>query len=816
MLFKRLLPTLDKKFPPEPCPGCPGGSRRVGARGTPNSLLVIILEAPGTEELKYGAPICGPSGDLLDKAVPENFDFDDAYVINAMQCRPPKTDNTLKDKDFKARACAACRARVLSQVFAYPRKCVLAMGGYSNISLTGDYGYKITQKRGQLYTIRDLDSGQEVVVVPTVHPAFLLRGSGNLKVFKDDIQLAMGITYEDHPVQVRTHKWEEPHNIVLRELEDLVAYTRKVKSLAEKGEGGEVVVAADIETSGFNPKVDYILAIGFYFADPSDTAAIVPKEALLDQAYCHYLRRLLLMPGVRWVWQFGKFDEKFLHEEKLLKPEETVNTEDTGLLSYALSEATKDHDLDEQAKNDLGIPEHKGMLKKWAPKKTDSYAAVPEPVLFDYLAKDLKKTLLVYEHKRPQVRADANLEKLYTRTLVPASHLLAQIEGYGIEVDWEFVKLNRVELEAELVGYETKLQELVGRHVNPNSPDEVSVLLYDEYGLKIKGRRPQDTTKETFEKLPAHPAVKLIRQYRSTTKMLSTYVKGIEKHAVGNRIHTSFKLHATTTGRLSSSDPNIQNIPREGRYRRMYCARPGYVLLEADYNSAELRMLAALSGDVFLTGVFLDDKRNLHDEVSIAMYGQGFTIDQRIRAKAINFGIPYGREAFSIAEEFDIPTLEAQRLIDAWFERAPQAAQFLKKCRRAPLEGRTLITVFGRKRRPGVVSAERMHGLQNEFANFHEQSPISDFTLHTGMEALPLLREYDSHLVNLVHDSTVIEIPNDTTTICKVADIIREVQETVPTKWITTPIRFKVDLKVGTHWGQAQSYEKWLERVSAS
>jgi len=775
---------------------------------------VIILEAPGTEELKWGAPICGPSGDLLDKSVPEGYDFDDAYVINAMQCRPPKTDNVLRDKDFKARACTACRGRVLAQVFAYPRRCVLAMGAYSNISLTGDYGYKITQKRGQLYTIRDPDSGQEVVVVPTVHPAFLLRGSGNPKVFKDDITLAMGITYDDHPVHARTYKWEEPHNIVLRELEDLAAYSRKVKSLAQRPEG--VVVGADIETSGFNPKVDYILSIGFYFQDPSDTAAIVPKEALQDQAYCHYLRQLLFMPGVKWVWQFGKFDEEFLHEEKLLRPEETINTEDTGLLSYALSEATKDHDLDEQAKNDLGIPEHKGMLKKWAPKRSDSYALVPEPVLFDYLAKDLKKTLLVWRHKRPQVSADANLEKLYTRTLVPASHLLAQIEGYGIEVDWEYVRLNRVELETELAGLEMELQELVGYHVNPNSPGEVSALLYDRYGLKIKGRKPQDTTKETFDKLPDHPAVKLVRRYRSMTKMLSTYVAGVEKHAVGNRVHTTFKLHASTTGRLSSSEPNIQNIPREGRYRRMYCARKGYILLEADYNSAELRMLAALSGDEFLTGVFLDDKRNLHDEVSVAMYGAGFTIDQRIRAKAINFGIPYGREAFSVAEEFDISTAEAQRLIDAWFERAPQAAKFIKGCRRAPLEGRTLITVFGRKRRPGVVSAERMHGLQNEFANFHEQSPISDFTLHTGMEALPLLREYDSHFVNLVHDSTVIEIPNDTTTICKVADIIREVQETVPTKWITTPIRFKVDLKVGTHWGQAQSYEKWLERVSAS
>jgi DNA polymerase-1 len=348
---------------------------------------------------------------------------------------------------------------------------------------------------------------------------------------------------------------------------------------------------------------------------------------------------------------------------------------------------------------------------------------------------------------------------------------------------------------------------MVGYHVNPNSPDEVSELLYERYGLKIKGKTPQDTRKETFDKLPPHPAVQLIRKYRSTTKMLSTYIAGIEKRARGDRIHTTFKLHATTTGRLSSSEPNIQNIPREARYRRMYRARPGFVLLEADYNMAELRMLAALSGDRFLTGVFLDDKRNLHDEVSVAMYGADYTGDQRIRAKAINFGIPYGRKAFSVAEEHDMSVSEAQRLIDAWFARAPEAAQFLKRQRAAPSEGRTLVTVFGRKRRPGIVSAERIEGLQNEFANFHMQSPVSDFTLHAGMEFLPLVKQYDAHIVNLVHDSTVTEVPDDPVIIAKVARIIKEAQEGVPTKWIKTPIRFKVDMKKGTHWGLSEKYE---------
>ena len=290
--------------------------------------------------------------------------------------------------------------------------------------------------------------------------------------------------------------------------------------------------------------------------------------------------------------------------------------------------------------------------------------------------------------------------------------------------------------------------------------------------------------------------------------MLSTYCTAIENRAIADRIHTTFKLHVTTTGRLSSSEPNIQNIPREPRWKRMYCARTGYVLIEGDYNAAELRMLAALSGDKFLTGVFLDDKRILHDEVSVAMYGPNFNAYQRIRAKAINFGIPYGREAYSVAIEFDMPEGEAQRLIDAWFARAPEAAKFLKIQRSAPAQGKTLITVFGRKRRPGVVSAERLKGLMNEFANFHMQSPISDFTLHSALRIQPQIRLLGGSIVNLIHDSILTEVPNSPEVVAAAGRIVKTEMELVPTMWIQTPIRFKVDLKQGTHWGLLKDLDK--------
>lgn len=856
MLYTYLYPAVDKKFSPEPCPGCPlGSARRVGGRGTEDSPLVIILEAPGTEELKIGAPVCGPSGDLLNKSVPADFDFDEAFLINAMQCRPPKTDDQNKDKEFKSRACAACRPRVLEQIFRYPRKAILAMGGWSNSALTANYTYKITKHRGVPYTITNPETNEIITVVPTVHPAYLLRGSGNPKEFRKDIAVAYNIAFPHKAVPIeRDYVWVNPAFTTLNTLEDFAEYVHYLGEQAAKQPDGKLRIAADIETTGLEPWVDIIRSVGFYINDGRDCAGIIPKSAFKDEAYCHYIREFLRDPRFIFIWQNGKFDQIFLILEEVVDRNHMVVHEDTLLLSYAMSEATRDHDLDEQAKNIMGAPNHKadayGPGKRY--RNADAfYRDCTDLELFDYQAKDLKKTIQLYEYNRPLVAADPKLELLYTETLIPASHMLARVEEYGIAVDWDYVRINRHGaaedgsdrarglvpvlydhktkaelpehgLEKEKVFLEKELHELVGYNVNPNSPDEVAHLLYDVYGLKIKNKRPQDTRKETLAKLPDHPAVKMIRKYRSLTKMLSTYIGAIEKRAVNGIIHTTFKLHATTTGRLSSSAPNIQNIPRDPRYRRMYRARPGYVLLESDFNTAELRMLACLSGDEFLTGIFLDGTRSLHDEVAVAMYGPDFDGDQRIRAKAINFGIPYGRTAYTIAEEFGIPVEEAQRLIDAWYAKAPGAEIFIMKCRRAPVEGRTLVTVFGRKRRPGVVSEERYEGLQNEFSNFHMQSPISDFTLHAAIEAQYEIEQYDAHFVNLVHDSTVAEVPllrsgkPDVVLVRKVAAIIKEIQEGVSKKWIDTPIQFKVDQKIGVHWGLGKSYEKWLEANPAS
>lgn len=799
----------------------------MGGRGNIEAALAIVGEAPGGNELSKGLPFVGPSGDVLERCLPPDFNVNDqALILNAMQCCPPKSKSQTKDFNGKLACVNACRGGVMELLWAHPRKCLLLLGNWASIHVFGDLTFKVTKRRGEVDYVLDPVRGDEVPVVYAVHPASLFHGRGSIEALMGDIRKACEIAYGTEAmygegIQNTRNEYVDPAFQVLETPAEVDELRRRMVAV----EG--LKAATDLETSGFNPWRNRILCQGIYPGWDDNKAYVIPWRNMVDPRYAAAVDDLHASDGIKWIWQHGKFDRRFLLNDPYTKYIPDLH-EDTLYLSYALNEASNSHDLEEQAKTLLGAPNYKDVLLQWAPKKTDSYEKVPEPVLFDYLAKDVKNGFKCWEINRERVRDDAHLEKLYTKTLMPAATFLTDIEMHGFAIDPNFVRINRHGVQEDdvyLVGLDpdggivaeqkeilVALRGLAGWDVNPNAPENVQRLLYDQFGLRLKGKVPTDTRKETLDKLPPHPAVKLVRRYRRLVRMLGTYVAHAELYQVDGIVHTTYKLHRTTTGRLASEAPNLQNIPREGRYRRMYRARPGYVLVEGDYNTAELRMLAALSRDPFLTGVFLDDTRNLHDEVSIKMYGPNFTAEDRIRAKAVNFGIPYGRSGFTLEDEFDLPPGAGQKMIEDWFAAAPGAYSFIRMCRSAPLRNESLVTIFGRKRRPGLVSKERLGNLQNEFANFFMQSTVSDFTLHAAMLMHAQLKKLGAHIVNLVHDSIVVECPQDPTTIREVSRIIRFWMEHTPTRWLKTPITFKCDIKIGTHWGLLEDEHKYWWR----
>jgi len=332
-------------------------------------------------------------------------------------------------------------------------------------------------------------------------------------------------------------------------------------------------------------------------------------------------------------------------------------------------------------------------------------------------------------------------------------------------------------------------------------------MLYTKLGLRPARGFEWNTRQDTLETMPPHPIISALLKLRKVEKELSTYVYGVRDRIQSDgRIHSTFLIHGTVTGRLSSRNPNLQNVPREGGTRQVYGAPEGRILVEVDLSQAELRVLAHLSKDDFLVGCYREG-RKLHHEVAVTMYGEGYSEYQYIRAKAVNFGIAYGRGGPSLAQEFDIPISEGDEMVNAWFRRAPKAHKYILWCRQQPLLNKALVSPFGRRRRFGLVTKENLHEVQNEASNFPMQSTASDITLTAAIEMEPDLPP-DVLIVNLVHDSILFECPNDLDIIRETIRVAKAHLRRVPEVVFQSIVPFESDAKIGFAWG-VETMAEW-------
>lgn len=812
----------DTKQCVTPCPDCPFGGAKVGSAGDPNSPLVIIGESPGRNELVKGIPFVGASGRVLKKALQQGV-APKPYIINSMQCFPGYGDD--KDEENLKQAVSICRQRVLDEIAKAPRKVILALGTPALWAASGNYDYKITQERGKLLPSELASIG----IVPSVHPAFLMRGGAgaSYQQFMRDVKYAVDLINGAHPKSPPKVDY-----ILARDVQDIKDVAEYFRSLPSGHP-----IAADTETSGFSFLSDRILCTGF--APYADEVYIIPEH--LSHAMAP-----LYDNESRFIWHNGKFDVKFQWQAGCSKAR---IDEDTMLLSYVLDETGGIHDLEQVSSDWLGSPNWKNMLEQYLPNKQASYEVIPPEVLHYYAALDIGNTRAIYDVLRPLVAADKALDRAYTRTLIPAANFLARVERNGLHADLERISDNEVWYQNEIAKYKQIFIDFSKPFPNsgytdklPNSPKQMQRLLYDDLGIKpYKGRRSTD--KKTLDKLPKHPAIDALFVSRKVAKEYGTYVKSARENIdQDGAVHSTYALHGTKTGRLASSNPNLQNVPRNPRIRGQYIARPGRRFIEPDLNQAELRVLACLSDDPGLCYIYENAGMSLHDELRASIWGYpkdysaselahqlqkfGLTEDtrwgakgedrimeeQKMRAKAVNFGIAYGRTAASIAEEFQIPVPEAQGWIDAWFKKFPKAKEFMARCRQAPEKMQVLVTPFGRKRRFGVVGVDRLDGMQNEATNFSCQSPASDMTLHSGIELEALLKEeYDTDIINLVHDSILAECPDDDDVAAAVAKLLIDKMEEVPKKWGFKRVPFVAEAKMGYRWGSLSKFDPYKQ-----
>lgn len=811
---------------PKHCKECPFQSRTVGSRGPEDAKIVIVGESPGTTEVKTGVPFIGPSGELLSLLLKEvGISEREVYITNAFKCLPPrsKDEKGIRVKDGVINdACRACRGNLIEEISAHPRDIVIAMGSAAARSLSEHWNYSIMQKRGQVIDHVLATDGFPLAthgVLPTYHPAYILRNPAATPQLRSDLakakHLLSGGGFPKPVIKYKVLNTEE-----------------EITSILERDAAFGCDIVADIETTGLDRYRDSFICIGFIFAHKLRESATQGKNVVYvvngrkSGALVRHLfreaRRLERFYGSRfnWVWHNGKFDTSFLRAKGIPREECRVD-DDTLLLSYTLDETGGRHSLEQCIMDHLGLPAYKDMLSEYvgSGKKKKAYADVPRPILYEYMASDVVFTGLLFLKLLPQVmdKKHPHLKKAYKKLLIPASNALATIELNGMPIDQATLLLSEKELESKAEPVLTQIQKLAGDlDFNPNSPQQVLTVLNEKYKLKV-----QSTSEDTLKKYKDHNFIKALLEYRGIQKMLGTYIRAFKKF--GSRVHTSYLLHGTVTGRLSSTGPNMQNIPKEAIVRRHFRTPKGRVFVSFDYSQAELRSLAVLSGDRALIDIFKSGK-DMHSAVAAEVYGEKFTNEKefladgktenpvynkyRRNAKTVNFGIVYGAQEPTLMERLGISYDEAHQLIVGWFAMFPDAKKFMQQCRKEPLTGRPLVTVFGRQRRFYVVTSSNRHGQENEAGNFPHQSMCSDFTLDAAIEIDALHAKGqlpgNAFQVNIIHDDNLFECDDDDEAIRELVRIVRPIMEGIPVKHGITELTFKSDAKKGYVWSEMQ------------
>ncbi|MCS6986258.1 MAG: DNA polymerase I [Sphingomonadaceae bacterium] len=538
---------------------------------------------------------------------------------------------------------------------------------------------------------------------------------------------------------------------------------------------------------------------------------LAPHEALSR------LKALLEDPAVLKVGQNLKYDLVVLAAHGI----EVRPYEDTMLLSYALEGGLGGHGMDELAQRHLG---HRPIAYSDVAGRR-SFAEVPIDQATAYAAEDADVTLRLYDRLKPRLW-QARVTRTYEwcdRPLVP---VVAAMERTGIRVDVARLDELSAEFAGEMARLEAELAELAGRPFQPGSPKQLGEILFGELG-QAGGRRGKSgafsTDQTELERIaheardtPAGRIARLVLDWRQVAKLRSTYTEAL-KASVNprtGRVHTSFSLAGTSTGRLASSDPNLQNIPvrtAEGRrIREAFVAEPGWVLLSADYNQIELRLLAHVADVPELKAAYAQ-AADIHALTARQLFGlteaQPVAREQRATAKTVNFSIVYGVSAYGLAQRLGIERAEAQRFIDLYFARFPAIPRYMADAReRARAQG-FVTTLFGRRiHLPGIRSkshAERGNA-ERAAINAPIQGSAADLMrralvrMPAALRSAGLLR---TRLLLSVHDELLFEAPEDEAG--RAADVVRTVMERAAEPALHLSVPLGVEVGMGPNWGAA-------------
>ncbi len=579
------------------------------------------------------------------------------------------------------------------------------------------------------------------------------------------------------------------------------------------------VFAFDTETTSIDAMQASL--VGVSFAVEAGESAYVPVgHDYLDapaQLTCDEvlgaLRPILEDPKRAKLGQNLKYDCTVLHNHG-------VNLEgirfDTMLESYVLDSTGSRHDLDTLALKYLG---HKTIHYEDVAGKGKgqlSFNQVPLEQAGPYAAEDADISLRLHDALYPRLEKESAQASLFERIEMPLVPVLSKIERTGVRVDCDMLATQSRELSERIQALEVLAHKEAGGPFNIASPKQIQEILFDRLELPVLSKTPkgQPSTAESVlaELADQHELPRLILEHRGLSKLRSTYTEKLPTlvNPRTGRVHTSYHQAAVATGRLSSSDPNLQNIPvrtAEGRrIREAFVPEPGYRLVAADYSQIELRIMAHLSADEGLLNAFAKGE-DVHRATAAEVFGVALDAvsgDQRRSAKAINFGLIYGMSAFGLARQLGIDRGQAQDYINLYFERYPGVRTFMDATRLQVREKKFVETVFGRRLfLPDISSSNhaRRQGAERAAINAPMQGTAADL-IKLAMLAVDewLTKEnHDARIIMQVHDELVLEVPEaDVKAVGKkLAVLMSEVAE------LAVPL--KVDVGTGSNWAEAHS-----------
>jgi len=763
--------------------------------------VLFISEAAGRVEVERGRPMINPqgAGRILRQSL-EQTGIDKFAIMNVWRCRPP--GNKLPEGEVPG---DFCYNKFNEEFTKIKRKITVPLGGTGLNALT-DSPMSIMKVRGRAFSVNF--NGNNVLVLPMLHPAFLLHQRGWWRDWELDIEKLKRFLdtgkLEYIPLDKRiVHQ--------AKTTSDISAFIKILRTYKE--------LSCDVETTSFNMPWEGGVLITVAFS-PSPTEAYAIPWRLVSKTLHTEIKSLLEDKGIRWLWYNGPYDVQFFWAEGI----DARIDGDAMLEMHLLDERLNVHSLKRDAGVFLDAPNWEEGIKKYKiPNNTsqeamDGWRNIPEDELLQYNGQDTNHTLHLSTVAREMLGGD--LCKYADELVVPAYGMLARSRRVGFRVDLYKVKELHDTFTPVMDEITQRLVELSGDVLfNPNSPAQKLAL------LKKRGLNVNNTQRGTLEQFEGEEAIDAMLEWSEVQKMNSTYVEGIADDISDDlRVHPDWRLPAET-GRLRCSDPNMLGMPRKAeeqehkwkrRIKEMFIADPNTLLMHIDRKQSEVRCACFLSGDETLEKI-LRSGRDLHGEVASLMYGEGWTHEQRVWAKMVVFGLIYNREAPSLARQLTAiarsdyrvtypkapggwhvwTVREAQAMIDDFFKQMPRLLEWKGEVMHEALENGELTSYFKRIRRFGLITWENKKEVENESVNFLPSSMSSDLNLLSCLETMKQFGKYGVEVLVPIHDAGLLRIPKDGSGL---ADEIAGMWTGLVPKILGIDLPFPVDATVGERW----------------